>query len=72
MGSLRVGDEVCIPDGGISSIIAVYPQGEKELYELEFIDGAKTLATAEHIWKAGIVGRRGGWQKYTTLGLIEK
>lgn len=59
MGSLKVGDSVCTPKS-TSKVIAIYPQGKKDIYEIVFQDGAKTRATADHLWDTWISskGRR--------------
>ncbi|MFM7796447.1 MAG: hypothetical protein ACKO7N_06760, partial [Candidatus Nitrosotenuis sp.] len=36
IGSIKIGDEVCNPYGSISSVIGVYPQGKKDIYEVKF------------------------------------
>jgi len=51
MGDLQVGDEVVTPQGDTSKIIGVFPQGEKEIYEIVFHDGSKTRACKEHLWE---------------------
>jgi phosphate starvation-inducible protein PhoH len=50
MGLIRVGDEICSVDGRVSRVLAVYPQGVKQVYEIEFDDGSKAEACAEHLW----------------------
>jgi intein/homing endonuclease len=51
MGNLQVGDEVVTPQGGESKITGIFPQGEKEIYEIVFHDGSKTRACKEHLWE---------------------
>jgi len=50
MGSLRVGDEVCTPEGGRATILGVFPQGQKDVYRITFSDGSTTLCCKEHLW----------------------
>lgn len=50
MGSIRVGSLVSNPDGTVAKVIAVYPLGERKLYEFTFSDGAKTRVTDDHMW----------------------
>lgn len=50
MGDIKKGDQVNNPDGSISRVIAVHPQGIKELYKVRFVDGAETVVTKDHIW----------------------
>ena len=51
IGSLKVGDQLVHPEGGSSSVVQIHEQGVQDIYELEFIDGAKTWATLDHLWK---------------------
>ncbi len=50
MGDVKVGDLACNPDGSVCKVIGVYPQGEQDVWEFEFLDGAKVLSGAEHLW----------------------
>ena len=51
MGELEVGDWVSTPIGGASSIIGIYPQGDKEIYTITFHDGAQTECCLDHLWE---------------------
>jgi len=51
MGSIKVGDKVCTPNGGITTVLAVFPQGKKKVYEIEFDNGNKVKACGEHLWE---------------------
>lgn len=50
MGDLKVGDQVCSPDGGVQRVIAVHEQGEQDVYRVTFTDGASTLVGLDHLW----------------------
>lgn len=50
MGDVRVGDMVIAVDGTSVPVTGVYPQGEKEIFEVEFSDGARTRCCDEHLW----------------------
>ena len=50
MGDITVGDEVIGVDGLPIKVNGVYPQGEKEIYEISFSDGTKTECCGEHLW----------------------
>ena len=52
MGDIKIGDQVSNPDGSVSRVIQVHPQGLQDVYEFNFVDGAKVLATKEHLWAA--------------------
>jgi replicative DNA helicase len=51
MGDLKVGDSLASIDGAPSYVTGVFPQGVKEIFDVEFADGRKTKAGAEHLWK---------------------
>ena len=51
IGSLREGDKVFGADGRETHVTGVFPQGEKEIFKVEFNDGSWTRAGAEHLWR---------------------
>lgn len=51
MGNMKVGSKVLSPDGSIANVIAVHPQGIKDIYEITFKDGRKTQCCKEHLWR---------------------
>jgi phosphate starvation-inducible protein PhoH/intein/homing endonuclease len=76
MGELKVGDEVIVPKGEISTVTGIFPQGDKEIYEIVFHDGSKTRACGEHLWDCYFPRdknyRHGSDKKLvTTLEIIE-
>lgn len=50
MGDMQVGDSVLTPEGGMSVVQGLYPQGDRPIYELTFQDGTKVRADEEHLW----------------------
>lgn len=51
MGHLKVGDQIMNPNGRGQFIIQIHEQGYQDVYEMEFIDGAKTQCTLDHLWQ---------------------
>lgn len=51
MGNVKVGDKVCTPDGKISNVIELFPQGKKDVYRITFDDGRHTDCCKDHLWK---------------------
>lgn len=51
MGDMQVGDELIAKDGSITTVIGVFPQGEKEIFKVTFADGRSTECCKEHLWK---------------------
>jgi hypothetical protein len=77
MGDMQIGSQITAPDGTTVSVIGVYPQGIKDIYEVEFWDGRKTRACGEHLWETfdGTVREPHRWAIRNTLEmkrLIEK
>jgi hypothetical protein len=50
IGELTVGDLVIGSNGEPTPVIGVYPQGEKDIYQVTTQDGASTLASGDHLW----------------------
>ncbi len=50
MGDLRLGDSVIGSDGQPTEVLGVFPQGEREVYEVTTTDGAATRCCGEHLW----------------------
>lgn len=50
MGDLKLNDEVLMPNGRATKIIAIHPQGPKQLYKVTLNDGSSTLCCADHLW----------------------
>jgi len=72
MGDVKIGQELITPSGKVARVKQIHPQGVKPLYEVSFIDGSKTLATLDHLWKYKIVGRSDGWIVSSTSELINR
>lgn len=50
MGKIRVGDQIIGVDGKPHNVVGVYPQGQKEIYQVAFSDGSSTECCEEHLW----------------------
>ena len=50
MGDIKLGDMVIGRDGLPYPVIGVYPQGNKQMYEVRFDDGASVVCCDEHLW----------------------
>lgn len=50
MGYIKIGQEVCTPNGKTAKVLGVFPQGEKDVFEITFSDGSKTRCCDEHLW----------------------
>lgn len=54
IGSLKIGDEIFAGDGSITKVTGVFPQGLKDVYEVEFSDLSKTRCCEDHLWQVQI------------------
>lgn len=52
MGDLSVGDKVIAGNGNEASVIGVYPQGKKSVYEMTLDNGSKCRCSDGHLWRA--------------------
>lgn len=50
IGAMLVGDTVIHPSGDHCTIEGVYPQGNKDLLEVKFDDGSRSICCKEHLW----------------------
>lgn len=50
MGELSVGSQVVAPDGAVTTVTGVYPQGVVPIYELTFSDKTKVRSCDDHLW----------------------
>ena len=82
IGDLRVGSRICAVDGTVTEVIAVFPQGVKDIYRVVMVDGGETTAGLDHRWLAWdtsksrkigneVTGGQSAARKYTTAQLIE-
>jgi capsid portal protein len=51
MGEMQIGSQVIGSDGRPHVVTQVLPQGEQEVYRVEFADGSSTECTLEHKWQ---------------------
>jgi len=76
MGEIKFGDEILTPEGKVSKVIGVYPQGEKDIYKIKSKDGRSAEACGEHLWKVyGIPEgeqRKKSWSILNTLDIKNK
>lgn len=83
-GEVKVGDKVCHPNGGESTVIQLHPHPNHQFYKVTFRDGTSIEVGAEHIWKVKSewqlnpkkkkdgTKKNSGFHLYNTKTLIEK
>lgn len=58
VGEIKVGDYLFDAFGKPTRVKAIYPQGEKEVWEITFKDGRKAKCCEEHLWSFCTEGQR--------------
>lgn len=53
---IKVNDTICSPFNKTSRVVGVYPQGNKEVYKITFLDGDSTICCKDHLWEVIQVG----------------
>lgn len=48
--SLKIGDKVYGTDGKLHTVLGVYPQGKKKIYEIKTTDGVDIPCSPDHLW----------------------
>ena len=71
MGDIRVGDSVISGTGKVTKVLGVYPQGERDIYELTFDDGSKCRCSDNHLWKCQNRNDRARGKGYRIVQLSE-
>jgi replicative DNA helicase len=61
MGRIRAGSWVMGADGKPQRVLAVFPQGEKPVFQVRFSDGAVAECCDEHLWSTATRGEGGSF-----------
>lgn len=67
-GDLKIGDKIYDDSGELTTVNGIFPQGVKDIYEIEFSDGSKVKCCKEHLWTIEKYGK----EKTIELQEIEK
>lgn len=68
MGEIETGDAVITPNGTTEYVLAVYPQGNRPVYEITLENNVKVEADINHLW---VIKNNGVKTTVTTQWLIE-
>jgi hypothetical protein len=71
MGRINVGDDVCGKNGLPVRVSGVYPQGEREAYQVTFSDGASVTCDLNHLWSVRTKVQKYRKQNYRTMTTAE-
>lgn len=58
VGEIKVGDYLFDAFGKPTKVLAIYPQGQKEVWEVIFKDGRKALCCEDHLWSYCTEGQK--------------
>lgn len=67
---IAVGDKVLTPAGGTTVVTGKYPQGQKDIQKIIFLDGREVLACSEHLWE--VYDEKNNKQTITTIEIQER
>lgn len=71
MGSVTPGSFVVGANGLPTEVLSVHPQGEQDIYRVEFNDGTYSLCTEEHLWSVRTRKDKSRGKDYQTLSATE-
>lgn len=73
IGKLQENDEVLCPDGSVSRVVGVYPQGQRPTYKLTFADGSIAFCDDQHKWDLHVGGKfkAGTYKTYNMTEVIK-
>jgi len=71
MGDIQVNDLVIAKDGTATSVTAIHPQGELDLYRITFEDGRTHDCCAEHLWGVHSSKFKEGYRVINTKEIIK-
>jgi len=75
MRDVYVGDLVVTPNGSLSKVVGLYPQGVKDIYKVSFCDGRFVKVSLDHLWKVYGIKKNNhkfDWAVMDTKTVIEK
>ena len=75
MRDIKVGSKVFDEKGRECNVVAVFPQGKKQVYRVHFEDGTYVDCCKDHLWKFKTrddVARQNEWRVETTEQLLQR
>lgn len=72
MGDLSVGDTICGANGKPQKVLAIFEQGEKDVYRFNMVDGGIVESGLEHLWyvRKSFIKKKSEWSVETTRDII--
>lgn len=67
MGDVAIGETLVDPTGDTTTVVGIFPQGERDIWAVDFDGGQRVECDLEHLWTVYIEGE---WGTYTLSDLI--
>lgn len=68
-GDIKTGDMICATDGTAQEVLAVFPQGKRPVYRLDWHDGTHSVVDENHLWLGWYAGRSRKMANIKTFGV---
>jgi twinkle protein len=49
MGDIKLNDQIFDESGNLTTVVGIYPQGDKDIYKVTFADGSTVKCGYEHL-----------------------
>ncbi len=70
MGDVTIGEKIYDPNGVLTEVIGIYPQGVKDVYEITLSDGMTVKCGYEHLW--GVQDVNGNYKVLSLKEILDK
>lgn len=71
MGDIHPGAQVIGADGLPTAVLAVYPQGELDVYRVSFSDGTSVECSGDHLWQTSTLNEQRTKQKHSVKTTLQ-
>lgn len=69
---IKIGDIIFSKNGKPTKVLGVYPQGEKQIYEVHLADGRVVETADEHLWSVYAAGSQNKMMTLNTIDMYNK
>ncbi len=69
MGDIKLNDKIFDETGNLTTVVGIYPQGEKDVYQITFADGSTVKCGYEHLW--GVEDILGNYRVLSLKDILE-
>jgi len=71
MGNVKIGDKIVNPNGGLTKIVGIYPQGLRKVFKIKLEDSRIVFSCGEHLWDVAFNKEGTFFETYSTEKLRE-